>query len=324
MNELLNIPISEISPPSIVMMLVDTNGLSYMELRDSIRSEGILQNLTVKKSNQSGYKYELVTGLKRYTVAKDLELETVPVMVIDAPDADMIVKQIQENCCRVTPSNLQLSMHFKRLLLMRRDLTFGDVACLVHKSPVWVRDILHLEQLTPQAKRFVDKNIITLTAAIVLSKLPKTVQDDLLESATELSTQEFLLHCRSIKKAYAEACRQGTLIEWSNTHTPAPTPCLRNIATLRAEYEKCIAGSVFLEDNPDLKPIEIWKEAIGWVLQLDKTSISDYYEKQEQFETQKRKRLAEESITTRVKRLVANLKIKLDSTTRKLAEEFIF
>ncbi len=324
MNELLNIPVSEICPPSIVMMLVDTTGLSYMELRDSIRSEGILQNLTVKKSNQSEYKYELVTGLRRYTVAKELDLELVPVMIIDAPDADMIVKQIQENCCRENPSNLQLSLHFKRLLMMRRDLTFGDVACLVHKSPAWVRDILQLDQLTPQAKKFVDKNLITLTSAIVLSKLPKTVQDDLLESATELSTKDFLLHCRRTKKAYAEACRQGTLIEWSNTHTPAPSPCLRNLSVLRSEYEKCTAGSVFLEENPNLKPIEIWKTAIGWVLQLDKTSISDYYEKQEQFETQKRKRLAEESITKKVKKLVEKLKIKLDSTTRKLAEEFIF
>ncbi len=324
MNELLNVLLSEICPPSIVMMLVDKNSLSYMELRDSIRSEGILQNLTVKKSEIDNYKYELVTGLKRYTIAKELDIEYVPVMIIEAPDADMIIKQIQENCCRENPSNFQLAIHFKRLLLLKPKLTFGDLACIVHKSSFWVKNILNLQYLTPQAKLFVESNEIPLTSAIILSRLPKTVQDDLLESATELDTKEFLQHCRTIKKAYTEACRQGTLIEWENTNAQPPAPSLRNMNTLRIEHEHCIYGQSFLEDNLGIKPIEIWKEALGWVLQLDKTSITNYNEKNEQIEKSKQKRLASTSIKRRIKNITSKLKIQLDSTTQRLAEEFIF
>ena len=324
MNELLNIPVSEIRPPSIVMMLVDKNSLSYMELPDSIRSEGILQNLTVRKSEKDDYKYELVTGLKRYTVAKELDAEYVPVMIIEAPDADIIIKQIQENCCRETPSNLQLSIHFKRLLLLKPELTFGDLACIIHKSSIWVQNILNLQYLTPQAKLFVKSNEIPLTSAIVLSKLPKTVQDDLLEDATELDTREFLQQCRTTKKAYMEACRQGTLIEWRNTNTNTQSPSIRNMNTLRIEHERCLYGKSFLEDNPGIKSIEIWKAALGWVLQLDKTSVTNYNKKNEQLEEKKRKRLASESIRKEVKNITSRLKIKLNSITQRLAEEFIF
>lgn len=313
----------KICPPAIILMLVDKDSLGYMELRDSIRSEGILQNLTVKISNAIDYEYELVTGLKRYTIANELGLEMVPCIIVEAPDAEVIIKQIQENCCREQPSNLQLAMHFKRLLMLRPTITWGELSCLVHKSPLWVKNILSLEYLTPAAKKLVEANAVTLTSAIVLSKLPGSIQKDLLESATELNSQEFLLKCRRIKKAYSEAVQQGTLIELENTVRDDPLPSLRPLYVLRVEHRECIAGCSFLEDNPDIEPIKIWKEALGWALQLDSISVEAYKAKSEQLEAERCNRLAGGYIKRKGKEGTNKLRIKLDSTTRKLAEEFI-
>ncbi len=324
MNKILNIELTKIRPPAIILMSVDKDSLCYMELRDSIHSEGILQNLTVKESNATDYEYELVTGLKRYTIANELGLEIVPCIIVDAPEAEVIIKQIQENCCREQPSDLQLAMHFKRLLLIRPYLTYGDLAGLVNKSPLWVKNILSLEYLTPAAKRLVEDNVVPLTSAIVLSKLPGSIQKDLLESATELNSQEFLLKCRRIKKTYREAIEQGTLIEIEHTERGDPFPALRTVSVLRIEHRECIAGRSFLEDNPGIEPLKIWKEAIGWAIQLDPVSVEAYRVQSEKMEADRCTRLAGGYIKRKAKEFTEKLRIKLDSTTRKLAEEFIF
>ena len=291
MNEILNLPLKEIRPPSIIMSLVNKDSLSYLELRESIRSDGMMQNLTVKQSENTNYKYELVTGLKRYTIAQELELEYVPCLIIKAESSDIIIKQIQENCCRDQPSKLDLYLHFKRLLLCRPDLTFGDIAMLVHKSPMWVKDILSLQELIPEAKVLMEDNEITITAAVVLAKLPTSIQYDLLDSSIELDSNDFLQKCRKLKKAYTAAAKQGNVIEWEKQYLTDPVPSIRTFSEVRQEYILCEFGKQFMKDNPTLTPLEIWKKAMEWVIQLDPVSVKKHYEKLQEVEERRHKYL---------------------------------
>jgi len=323
MSEILNIPLTEIKSPSIIMSLVNKDSLAYLELRESIKTEGLLQNLTVKKCPQDVYyAYELVTGLKRYTIAKDLGLEVVPCIIVDAPSSDMIIKQIQENCCRQQPSNLDLSLHFKRLMLCRPDLTFGDLAMLVHKSPEWVKNILTLQELIPAAKSMMENNEMPIESALVLAKLPSSIQYDLLDSAVELKTQDFLRQCRTLRKAYKAAARQGRVIEWEQKYLTEPVPEVRSMMVIKSESTTGAYGEQFIKNHPNMAPLDIWKNAMLWILQLDPQSVVKHHRKLQRIESRKHTKLKGVNSTGESKKKIKQLKVQLDTTTQRLAEEF--
>lgn len=62
----------------------------YQMLKDSIQEHGILNPLTVAGPDENG-QYELVNGLERYTVAKDLGLFEVPCQVVSSVSEQEIV-----------------------------------------------------------------------------------------------------------------------------------------------------------------------------------------------------------------------------------------
>ncbi len=326
MNELLNIPTRLIKPPQIVMMLVNKDSLSYMELRDSIKAEGILQNLTVRLCTEdTKYQYEIVTGLTRYTVAQDLDLETVPCMIVKTEGYDLILKQIQENCCRKAPSKMELSLHFKRLLLLKPELTFCDLAGLIHKSPEWVRGILTLQTLIPPAKRLMEENQISMTAATVLSNLPDSIQEDLIDAAVDLEPQDFLKTCRTLRKNYKRAVNQGILIESDIYRTLDIPPSLRTMPVIKTEYNMSIAGKEFIESHPGLDSLEAWQSAIAWVLQLDDVSKEAFKERYRLAQDKKLKRISSiRRLTKAAERTALKIKTTVNSVTLRLAEEFLY
>ncbi len=326
MNELLNIPTHLIKPPQIVMMLVNKNSLEYMELRDSIKAEGILQNLTVRLCEEdTKYQYEIVTGLKRYTVAQELDLETVPCMIVETEGYDLILKQIQENCCRKAPSKMELSLHFKRLLLLKPELTFCDIAGMVHKSPEWVRGILTLQALIEPAKRLMEKNEISMTAATVLAHLPNSIQEDLIDSAVDLEPHDFLEACRKLRKNYKKAVNQGILIESEVYRKLDIPPTLRTVPVIKVEYNMLIAGKEFIENNLGLDSLETWQAAIAWVLQLDEVSKEAFRERNQKAQDRKLKRISSiRGIPLAAERIARQIKITVNNVTARLAEEFLY
>lgn len=326
MNELLNIPTQLIKPPQVVMMLVNKDSLAYMELRDSIRAEGILQNLTVRLcEDDPKYKYELVTGLNRYTVALELDLEAVPCMIVETDGVDLILKQIQENCCRKTPSKTELALHFKRLLMLKPELTFCDIAGMVHKSPEWVRGILLLQELIDPAKRLLEENEISMVAATVLARLPDSIQEDLLDAAVDLEPQDFLKTCRDLRKNYKRAVNQGILIESDIYRDLDIPPSLRSVPAIKVEYNMLIAGKEFVESYPDLEPLEVWYSAIAWVLQLDIVSKAAFKERYQQAQDRKLKRISNiRRLTDSAERVARKIRKTVNNATTRLAEEFLY
>ncbi len=321
-HELSNIPVTEIAPPRVMLALVDKDSLDYLELKHSIRDEGILQTLTVRKWDGK-YPYQLVNGVKRFSVAQDLHFETVPcIMMGEMSTSDVIVKQIQENCCRHKLQPLELSLHFKRLLLLQPDLTFDDIAMMVHKSPTWVRQVLHLQELAPIAKRLMDDQAISMSVATVLSRLPHSIQEDLIDSSLQLEPKEFLQECRQIRKAFKKATSEGKLITRGQPLEEKPAPRLRPLPDLHAEFHSTIYGVEYIKQK-GLTPIDIWKEAIAWTLRMDAESIRRH---QENIKTREAKRIEgltrlkdDGSVIGRVKQL----NIDIDSDLKRLSQEFL-
>jgi ParB family chromosome partitioning protein len=109
---LLEVPTNAIAPnPKQPRTRFDDETLS--ELAASIREVGILQPLVVRRTAQG---YEVVTGERRLRAAKLAGLATVPVVLRDSEDADLLREALIENIHREDLNPVELGEAFRQLL----------------------------------------------------------------------------------------------------------------------------------------------------------------------------------------------------------------
>ena len=138
------------------------------ELSDSIKQNGILQPLLVRKK---GAKYEIVAGERRYQAAKLAGLEEVPVIIKDISDAEVFKLALIENLQRSDLSPLEEARGYKQLI-KERALTQDEVAKLVSKSRSAVTNTLRLLDLPEEVQQFVEDGLITVGHARAILAVP--------------------------------------------------------------------------------------------------------------------------------------------------------
>ena len=138
------------------------------ELSDSIKQNGILQPLLVRKK---GTNYEIVAGERRYQAAKLAGLEEVPVIIKDISDAEVFKLALIENLQRADLSPLEEARGYKQLI-KERSLTQDEVAKLVSKSRSAVTNTLRLLDLPEEVQQFVEDGLITAGHARAILAVP--------------------------------------------------------------------------------------------------------------------------------------------------------
>jgi ParB family transcriptional regulator, chromosome partitioning protein len=109
---LLEVPANAIAPnPKQPRSRFDDEALS--ELAASIREVGILQPIVVRRAGQG---YEVVTGERRLRAAKLAGLATVPVVLRESEDADLLREALIENIHREDLNPVELAEAFRQLL----------------------------------------------------------------------------------------------------------------------------------------------------------------------------------------------------------------
>ena len=109
---LLEVPANAISPnPKQPRSRFDDETLK--ELAASIREVGILQPIVVRRTGQG---YEVVTGERRLRAAKLAGLATVPVVLRDSDDSDLLREALIENIHREDLNPIELGEAFRQLL----------------------------------------------------------------------------------------------------------------------------------------------------------------------------------------------------------------
>ena len=109
---LLEVPANAISPnPKQPRSRFDDATLA--DLAASIREVGILQPIVVRRTDQG---YEVVTGERRLRAAKLAGLATVPVVLRDSDDSDLLREALIENIHREDLNPIELGEAFRQLL----------------------------------------------------------------------------------------------------------------------------------------------------------------------------------------------------------------
>ena len=142
------LPIDQIEPnPLQPRSRMDPKALE--ELAASIREHGILQPLLVQRQTDGAY--TLVAGERRWRAAQLAELTTVPVVITDFADNDLLTIALVENIQRQDLTPLEEAHAFQRLI-EELTLTQEQVAKRVGKSRVAVTNSVRLLALPTEIR----------------------------------------------------------------------------------------------------------------------------------------------------------------------------
>lgn len=137
------------------------------ELADSIREHGILQPLICR---QRGEFFELIAGERRWRAAQKLGFDTVPVIVREASDQDVLELALIENLQRAELNPVEEAKAYMRLT-EEFAMTQEDVSRRVGRSRASVANSLRLLDLAPQLQTWLSQERITVGHAKVLLAL---------------------------------------------------------------------------------------------------------------------------------------------------------
>ena len=128
------------------------------DLADSIRIHGIIQPLTVRKL-QSGY-YQIIAGERRWRASKLAGLQTVPIIVKDMDDKEVLEVALVENLLRENLSAIEEAEGFQRLI-DEFSHTQEALAQIVGKSRSHVANTLRLLNLPDPVKDLVREGTLS-------------------------------------------------------------------------------------------------------------------------------------------------------------------
>lgn len=148
-ERIVNIPISEIAPSPVQVRQYYDN-LSLAELAKSIEEYGVIQPITVRKTEDNTY--ELVSGERRLRASVMAGLDTIPCIVIEADIQKSAVFSLLENLQREELSFFEVAQSYKSLI-REQGLTQKELARKVGKSQSAISNKLRLLKLSPKVRR---------------------------------------------------------------------------------------------------------------------------------------------------------------------------
>ncbi|MEW5322029.1 ParB/RepB/Spo0J family partition protein [Geobacillus thermoleovorans] len=119
------------------------------ELKQSILQHGILQPLIVRRAPNG---FEIVVGERRYRAAKEANLPSVPVVVRELTDEQMMEFALLENLQREDLNPIEEAMAYK-MLMDKLHLTQEEVASRVGKSRPHIANHLRLLSLPSDVQK---------------------------------------------------------------------------------------------------------------------------------------------------------------------------
>ena len=152
----------------------DFDNNSIIRLADSIRRYGIIQPLTVRRSDKDDiYTYELVAGERRLRAARMLGYFTVPCIVVEADEQTSAEMAIIENLLRKDLNMFEQAYGFKKLI-ENHGLTQDEVARKMSLSQSAVANKIRLLKLTDAEQRLVLEKDLSERHARALLRLEST------------------------------------------------------------------------------------------------------------------------------------------------------
>ena len=136
------------------------------ELAESIKVHGVVQPIIVKKTIKG---YYIIVGERRTRASKLAGLKTIPAIVRDFDDEEMMEIALIENIQREDLNPIEEAEAFSKIL-STNNMTQEEAAKKFGKSRSYVTNLLGLLNLPSKVKDYVKENKISMSHARALSK----------------------------------------------------------------------------------------------------------------------------------------------------------
>jgi len=207
----LELPLSELRPnPHQPRESFDEEGLA--ELVQSLRVHGVLQPITVRRK---GPGYEIVAGERRFRAAERAGLTTIPAVLRDVSDDEMLELALVENLQRRDLDPIERALGF-RDLQDRLKLTQEQVAQRVGLKRATVANHVRLLELPDPVQAAVRQGLVTMGHARALLGLP--------DDARRLRLLERTVRQELSVRALEQLVREAIDPKPAEPETPAPRP----------------------------------------------------------------------------------------------------
>ncbi len=143
------------------------------QLADSLRQNGMLQPVVVRRMGDGGY--ELVAGERRFRAAKLAGWPRVPAIVRNCTDEEAMLLALEENLQRSDLNPMETARAYQRLM-SEFGLTQDTVATRLGKDRSTVANILRLNQLANDVQQWVESGRLSTGHAKVVLGAPKDQQ----------------------------------------------------------------------------------------------------------------------------------------------------
>ena len=154
------------------------------ELADSIKMHGVVQPIIVKKSIKG---YELVAGERRTKAARIAGLKTIPAIIREFNDEEMMEIALIENIQRENLNPIEEAAAYENILNTTK-MTQDELAKKFGKSRSYITNMLGLLKLPDETKELVESGKLSMSHARSLSKLDNA--EDINNIANKIVTED--------------------------------------------------------------------------------------------------------------------------------------
>ena len=182
------------------------------ELAASIREKGVLQPVLVRPSPDAAGQYQLVAGERRWRAAQKAGLRSLPALVRELDDSQVLEIAIVENVQRSDLNPLEEALGY-RALMDRFGRTQEAVAQVVGKSRPHVANALRLLNLPAEVQAMLADGRLSAGHARALVGAPDALAlaKEVVERGLNVRETEGLTR-RSPEKASARSPRKGSVV----------------------------------------------------------------------------------------------------------------
>lgn len=189
---------SEAIRPNPFQPRTDFNQEEIQGLADSIKAQGLLQPIVVRKKGDS---YEIISGERRFRAMRILEYDKIPCIVkAQASDREMLELALVENVQRENLNEIEKAYAYQKLL-SECGLSHEEMSKRVGKSRTVITNTLRLLKLPDTIQEMVRKGEISMGHARALLSIEDEKQQ--LELAQKIIYEK--LNVRDVETATQNA-----------------------------------------------------------------------------------------------------------------------
>lgn len=165
-----------------------------MELAESIKSNGIIQPLILRKDKDE---YIIVAGERRWRAAKYIGIKEIPSVIMDLTEKQILEISLIENIQREDLNSIEEAIAYKKLIT-DFDLTQEQLSKRIGKSRVAITNTMRLLNLSEDVQQYIIEGVISeghgrALLAITDSKLQCELAQNVIDDKLSVRELEFLI-----------------------------------------------------------------------------------------------------------------------------------